>query len=60
MYAIRGIDVSKWQGKVGWKKERRAGIRFAFIKAGGAGYYGKNSEEQFGLIPEYRLIILLH
>ena len=47
MYSIRGIDVSKWQGKMNWKKAHKAGIHFAFIKAGGAGYYGNYEDIQF-------------
>lgn len=36
-----GIDVSKWQGKIDWKKVRQSGKDFAIIKAGGsdAGLY---------------------
>jgi lysozyme len=30
---IQGIDVSRWQGDIDWKRVRAAGIRFAFIKA---------------------------
>ncbi len=30
---VTGIDVSKWQGKVDWKKVAAAGHKFAFIKA---------------------------
>jgi len=29
---VRGIDVSKWQGAVDWKRVARAGVRFAFIR----------------------------
>jgi lysozyme len=32
-HAIQGIDVSKWQLDIDWKKVRAAGTRFAFIKA---------------------------
>ena len=37
----RGIDVSKWQGKIDWNAVKLAGIEFAIIKAGGsdAGFY---------------------
>lgn len=34
-----GIDVSKWQGKIDWKKVRDSGIEFAFIRIG---YRGEN------------------
>lgn len=30
---VEGIDVSKFQGNINWKKVRKAGIKFAFIKA---------------------------
>ena len=30
---IHGIDVSHWQGDIDWRQVRRAGARFAFIKA---------------------------
>jgi lysozyme len=30
---VQGIDVSYWQGEIDWQTVRRAGIRFAFIKA---------------------------
>ncbi|MEM7040308.1 MAG: glycoside hydrolase family 25 protein [Bacteroidota bacterium] len=30
---IRGIDVSHYQGKIDWKKVKRSGVEFAFIKA---------------------------
>jgi len=28
-----GVDVSRWQGKVGWARARGAGITFAYLKA---------------------------
>lgn len=34
-----GIDVSKWQGKIDWKKVKDDGIEFAFIRIG---YRGEN------------------
>lgn len=34
-----GIDVSKWQGKIDWKKVKNSGIEFAFIRIG---YRGEN------------------
>jgi len=30
--AVRGIDVSKWQGEVNWRAVRAAGVRFAFVR----------------------------
>lgn len=39
--AIKGIDVSHWQGNIDWSKVKAAGIQFAIIKAGGSddGFY---------------------
>ena len=34
-----GIDVSKWQGKIDWKKAKQSGVEFAFIRIG---YRGEN------------------
>lgn len=31
--AVQGIDISKWQGDIDWHAVKRAGTRFAFIKA---------------------------
>ena len=38
---IKGIDVSRWQGKINWEAVRADGIFFAFVKAGGSdcGFY---------------------
>lgn len=30
---VQGIDVSRWQGDIDWRRVRQAGIEFAFIKA---------------------------
>lgn len=35
-----GIDVSKWQGKIDWKKVKNSGIEFAFIRIGYRGEDG--------------------
>ena len=35
----KGIDVSKWQGKIDWQKVKNSGIEFAFIRIG---YRGEN------------------
>lgn len=32
-YSIHGIDVSRWQEEVDWKKVEMAGAQFAFVKA---------------------------
>lgn len=34
--ALKGIDVSAWQGVIDWQKVKNAGIQFAIIKAGGS------------------------
>ena len=41
MEKIKGIDVSRWQGKVDFEKVKNSGIKFAILKAGGsdAGFY---------------------
>lgn len=31
---VKGIDVSKWQGEIDWKKVKAAGIKFAMIRLG--------------------------
>lgn len=37
---IKGIDVSKYQGLIDWEKVAAAGIQFAFVRVGWAGYEG--------------------
>lgn len=37
---IKGIDVSKHQGAIDWEKVAAAGIKFAFVRIGWAGYEG--------------------
>jgi lysozyme len=32
-YPVKGIDVSRYQGKIDWPKVRGSGLKFAFIKA---------------------------
>lgn len=46
--AIKGIDVSHWQGTIDWNKVKAAGIQFAIIKAGGsdAGTYTDSKWEE--------------
>jgi lysozyme len=41
--AIRGIDVSVYQGNINWTKVAQSGIQFAFIRAGD----GLNKDSQF-------------
>ncbi len=38
----KGIDVSKWQGNIDWKKVKNAGVKFAIIREG----WGKKSPNQ--------------
>ena len=38
----KGIDVSKWNGEIDWRKVKNAGIDFAIIREG----YGKESPNQ--------------
>ena len=37
-----GIDCSKWQGSIDWKKVKNSGIEFAIIRSG----WGKESPSQ--------------
>ncbi len=39
---MRGIDVSKWQGRIDWGKVKASGIDFVIIRAG----YGKESSQK--------------
>ncbi|MBR5065674.1 MAG: Lyzozyme M1 (1,4-beta-N-acetylmuramidase), partial [Oscillospiraceae bacterium] len=36
--ALKGIDVSEWQGYIDWAKVKADGVQFAFIRAGLRGY----------------------
>ena len=38
-YPIRGIDVSRHQGPIDWKKVSASGIRFVYLKATEGGYF---------------------
>ena len=42
-----GIDVSKWQGQIDWKKVKESGIHFAFIRVGYRGGNGKVYEDEY-------------
>lgn len=46
--AVKGIDVSHWQGTIDWAKVKAAGIGFAIIKAGGSddGFYTDSQFER--------------
>ncbi len=41
-----GIDVSKWQGQIDWKKVKESGIYFAFIRVGYRGENGNIYEDE--------------
>ena len=43
MTSYKGIDVSKFQGKIDWQKVARDGVTFAFIRVGYRGY-GENGK----------------
>ena len=43
---VKGIDVSKWQGNIDWKKVKDAGISFAIIRIG-YGMYDNQKDEYF-------------
>jgi len=48
MERIKGIDVSKWQGKIDWKKVAESGIKFVFVRVGNRGLTsGKISEDPY-------------
>ena len=42
---VKGIDVSKWQGKIDWAKVKAAGIKFAMIRLG----YGSSDGKSCGV-----------
>jgi len=45
-YTIRkGIDVSKWQGRIDWKQVKEAGYEFAILRLGYRGYGPEGSLE---------------
>lgn len=46
--SIKGIDVSRYQGGIDWKKVAGDGVRFAIIRAGYRGY------DLGGLVPDER------
>lgn len=35
--AMKGIDVSQWQGEIDWQQVRNSGVEFVFIRVGGRG-----------------------
>ena len=46
-FALRGIDVSKYQGAIDWKKVAQDDVNFAFIRIGYRGYEsGKNAMDE--------------
>lgn len=42
-----GIDVSKWQGKIDWKKVKSAGFDYAYIRVGYRGENGTIYKDEF-------------
>lgn len=45
--ALKGIDVSEFQGTIDWKRVKADGVRFAFLRAGYRGYgTGKLNEDK--------------
>lgn len=42
MTKLLGIDVSKWQGKIDWKKVKADGVQFAILRAG----YGRELSQK--------------
>lgn len=45
-YAMNGIDVSVYNGKIDWQKAKQNGVQFAIIRAG-LGKYAKQKDERF-------------
>ncbi len=44
---LNGIDVSKWQGKIDWKKVKNQGVDFAVIRAGFRGENGNIYKDEY-------------
>lgn len=47
MTQIKGIDVSKYQGKIDWAKVKAAGVKFAIVRAGYANYDGSITKDPY-------------
>lgn len=45
-YPVHGVDVSRYQGQIDWREARKAGTRFAYIKATEG---GDHADENFAL-----------
>lgn len=51
--AVKGIDVSVWQGNIDWEKVKDSGVEFVMIRVGGRGtengeiYADKNAEKNY-------------
>ena len=43
---LKGIDVSKYQGEIDWRRVAAAGMKFAFVRVGWAGYEGGMDESR--------------
>lgn len=49
-----GIDVSKWQGDIDWKKVKNAGCEFVFIRIGVQNGFGGESKTDTYFIDNYK------
>lgn len=49
-----GIDVSKWQGDINWKKVKNAGCEFVFIRLGVQNGFGGESKLDTYFIDNYK------
>lgn len=51
--AVKGIDVSVWQGNIDWKKVKDSGVEYVMIRVGGRGtdngeiYADKNAQKNY-------------
>lgn len=55
---IRGLDISKWNGNINWKKVRKAGIKFVIIRAGyGTNYVDPYFEKDIEAAIKHNMII---
>ncbi len=57
-----GIDVSKWQGKIDWKKVKSSGIEFAFIRIGYRGENGivyKDANADYNIVEAQKAGVLV-
>lgn len=43
----KGIDVSKWQGKIDWKKVKKSGVEFVIIREGYGRKFPNQTDKEF-------------